>query len=55
MRRVVVEVRQLRIPDELFRGDYENDPAFRQRFQEWIAARWQEKDRRIGELLAAAG
>jgi 1-acyl-sn-glycerol-3-phosphate acyltransferase len=54
MRRVVVEVRQLRIPSDLFHGDYENDPAFRQRFQEWIATLWQEKDRRVGELLAAA-
>lgn len=52
VRRVIVEVKQLRIPAELFRGSYENDPAFRQRFQEWIAALWQDKDRRIGELLA---
>jgi hypothetical protein len=50
MRRVIVEVRQLRIPDELFAGDYENDPAFRKRFQDWIAELWAAKDRRIGEL-----
>jgi 1-acyl-sn-glycerol-3-phosphate acyltransferase len=54
MRRVVVEVRQLRIPDELFAGDYENDPAFRQRFQEWIAQLWSAKDRRIGELKVSS-
>ena len=54
VRRVIVEVRQLRIPGELFRGDYENDPVFRQRFQDWIAALWAEKDRRIGELLAVS-
>ena len=53
MRRVIVEVRQLRIPDELFRGNYENDPAFRQRFQDWVGQLWAAKDRRIGELLAA--
>jgi len=52
VRRVVVEVRQLRIPDELFRGNYEGDPEFRQRFQEWIADLWRDKDRRIGEMLA---
>ena len=52
VRRVVVEVRQLRIPADLFAGNYENDPVFRQRFQEWIAALWQDKDRRIAELLA---
>jgi hypothetical protein len=34
----------------MFAGDYENDPAFRQRFQDWIAQLWAAKDRRIGEL-----
>jgi hypothetical protein len=48
-------VRQLQIPAELFRGDYENDPAFRKRFQDWIAQLWAEKDRRIGELRALSG
>jgi 1-acyl-sn-glycerol-3-phosphate acyltransferase len=52
MRKVVVEVRQLRIPHELYAGNYESDPAFRQRFQEWIADLWRDKDRRVGELLA---
>jgi 1-acyl-sn-glycerol-3-phosphate acyltransferase len=52
MRRVIVEVKQLRIPPDLFAGNYEADPVFRKRFQEWIAQLWAEKDRRIGELLA---
>lgn len=51
VREVVVEVRQLTIPHELYAGDYENDAAFRQRFQNWIAELWAHKDRRIGELL----
>ena len=50
MRRVIVEVRQLRIPAELFAGDYENDAEFRKRFQDWVAQLWADKDRRIGEL-----
>jgi 1-acyl-sn-glycerol-3-phosphate acyltransferase len=50
MRRVIVEVRQLRIPDELFAGDYENDPVFRKRFQDWIAQLWAAKDQRIADL-----
>ena len=54
MRKVVVEVRQLRIPHELYAGNYETDPAFRQRVQDWIADLWRDKDRRIGELLAQA-
>jgi 1-acyl-sn-glycerol-3-phosphate acyltransferase len=52
---VVIEVRSLTIPHELYSGSYEDDPAFRKRFQEWIAQLWAEKDRRIGELLAEAG
>ena len=54
VRRVIVEIRPLTIPDALLSGDYENDPAFRKRFQDWIAGLWGDKDRRIGELLAAA-
>lgn len=52
VRRVVIEVRSLTIPHELYTGSYEDDPAFRKRFQDWIAQLWAEKDRRIGELLA---
>lgn len=52
VRRVIVEVRSLTIPHELYVGNYEDDPAFRKRFQEWISQLWAEKDRRIGQLLA---
>lgn len=55
MRRVIVEVRQLTIPPELFRGSYENDPEFRQKFQDWIGELWSYKDRRITELRKEAG
>ncbi|HSW14882.1 MAG TPA: acyltransferase [Solimonas sp.] len=50
--KVIVEVRQLTIPHELYAGDYENDLEFRQRFQAWIAELWEHKDRRIDALLA---
>ena len=52
MHKVVVEVKQFTIPHEFFVGDYENDPVFRKRFQDWIGQLWTAKDRRIGELLA---
>lgn len=55
MRHVIVEVRELRIPHELYTGDYESDPVFRERFQRWVAELWTQKDRRIGELLIEAG
>ncbi|MEK6806713.1 MAG: acyltransferase [Pseudomonadota bacterium] len=54
VRSVVVEVRRLEIPPEFFRGSYENDPVFRQQFQDWIAKLWQDKDRLIGEMKARA-
>lgn len=54
VRSVVVEVRQLRIPEELFAGNYESDPEFRKRFQDWIGQLWAGKDRRIAELKAEA-
>ena len=52
VRKVIVEVRQLKIPHELYAGNYETDDDFRRRFQAWIAELWAQKDRRIGELLA---
>lgn len=55
MRHVIVEVRQLTIPHELYLGNYEEDPAFRKRFQDWIGQLWAEKDARIARLLAEAG
>jgi 1-acyl-sn-glycerol-3-phosphate acyltransferase len=55
VRRVVVEVRSLTIPSEFYAGSYEDDAAFRKRFQDWIAQLWADKDRRIGELLQQAG
>lgn len=49
---VVVDIRQVELADELFAGDYANDPRFRDRFQKWVNDLWQEKDQRIAELHA---
>lgn len=54
VRRVVVEVRRLELPPELAAGSYEGDAEYRKRFQDWIAALWAEKDRRIAELTAGS-
>ena len=48
---VRVEVQQYPIPAELRSGDYQNDPAFRERVQAWINSLWSTKDRTIAELL----
>ncbi len=55
VRRVIVEVRSLTIPHELYAGNYEEDAVFRKHFQDWIAQLWADKDRRIGQLLAETG
>jgi 1-acyl-sn-glycerol-3-phosphate acyltransferase len=53
VRKVRVLVRELPIPADLTGGDYQNDPAYRERFQHWITALWSEKDARIGACLAS--
>jgi len=49
---VRVHTRQRSIPDELLRGDYQNDRAFRARFQQWMNGLWREKDADMTRLLA---
>lgn len=51
VKQVVVRVRELEIPRDLLGGDYEGDPAFRARMQEWVRAMWAEKDHRIEEIV----
>ncbi|MCQ4163296.1 acyltransferase [Tahibacter harae] len=55
VREVRIIVRQRPIPPELLDGDYENDAAFRARFQEWLNALWRDKDDCIGQQLARRG
>ena len=52
--RVIVQVRELPIPPEFCTADYARDPAFRVRFQEWLGSLWEEKDRRIDQLLCGS-
>lgn len=51
VRDIRVQVRERPINDQL-RGDYENDAAFRERFQAWINALWRDKDDVIEQMLA---
>ena len=50
---VRVEVRQRAITPDLV-GDYQNDAAFREHFQQWMNALWAEKDATIARLLDTA-
>jgi 1-acyl-sn-glycerol-3-phosphate acyltransferase len=55
IREIVVDVRERALEPWLAAGDYANDPEFRARFQEWLGARWAEKDALLGGLLAGSG
>lgn len=50
VREVRVHVQERAVPAEFADGDYENDAAFRARFQEWINGLWRDKDARIAAL-----
>lgn len=52
---VRVMVRERAIPAELASGNYQEDRAFRARFQQWMNGVWQEKDGDIAGLLEDAG
>ena len=47
-----VHVRQRPIPAELLGGDYQNDRAFRIRFQHWMNGLWEQKDADVARLLS---
>ena len=52
MRRVVVRVRSLPVPQHLLQGDYGQDAAFREAFAQWVQQLWRDKDDLITTLLA---
>jgi 1-acyl-sn-glycerol-3-phosphate acyltransferase len=54
LKRVIVRVRTLPVPTHLLKGDYAQDPAFREAFSQWVQQLWREKDAQIFALLDAA-
>lgn len=50
---VRVHVAERAIPADMIGGDYEGDPEFRERFQNWINALWTEKDATIALMRAS--
>lgn len=48
---VHVAIRERPIPDMLIGGSYQEDRAFRARFQQWMNGVWEEKDAEIARLL----
>lgn len=51
VRRIAVDIRKIELPDWVLAGDYEEDLAYRARFQEWVGQLWQDKDQRIAQML----
>ncbi len=52
---VQVHVRERAIPEGFAGGDYENDPAFRERFQAWVNGLWLEKDALLESWTSPSG
>lgn len=50
--KVIVDIQTRELDPALWQGDYENDPQFRQRVQDWVSRLWEQKDARIGALRA---
>ena len=48
---VVIDVRKRPVDKWMIDGDYENDREFRSRFHRWLTQVWQEKDRKIEDML----
>jgi len=50
--KIIVDIQVQQIPRDLREGDYENDTAFRQRFQAWVGQIWADKDATIARIKA---
>ncbi len=53
LKRVIVRVRTLPIPQHLAQADYAADPGVREAYQQWVAQFWQAKDEQIEALMSA--
>ncbi|MCQ9468866.1 acyltransferase [Pseudomonas alliivorans] len=52
--KVIVDIKTRELEPWLWRGDYENDPVFREKIQGWVNRLWIEKDARIAALRLEA-
>jgi 1-acyl-sn-glycerol-3-phosphate acyltransferase len=48
--KATIHVEEIKIPQELLKGDYTNDPEFRVQFQNWISDLWLDKDKLIDKI-----
>jgi 1-acyl-sn-glycerol-3-phosphate acyltransferase len=47
---IIVDIQTRELDPQLWAGDYERDPEFRQLVQGWVSGLWEEKDVRIADL-----
>jgi len=52
IRRIVVRVEVLPIPEKVVGMDYEADTVYRERIQQWVNRLWRAKDQRIDRIMA---
>jgi hypothetical protein len=55
VKRIIVRMKTIEIPQQFLHGDYEGDPVFRDDMHKWVQKLWQEKDQQIESLLKKAG
>jgi 1-acyl-sn-glycerol-3-phosphate acyltransferase len=55
VKRIIVRVRTIEIPQQFLHGDYEGDQAFRAAIHKWVQQLWKEKDLQIESLRKKAG
>lgn len=48
---LAIHIDVLPVPQEFVAGDYTGDPAFRERFQNWLNALWARKDARLDRMI----
>ncbi len=48
--KVIIDIRTRELDPTLCQGDYENDPVFRLKVQNWVNQLWSDKDQRIDAL-----
>jgi len=53
IRKVVLDIKVITIPEHLLLGDYQNDRAFKREFQAWVNDLWLQKDANIENILSA--
>jgi 1-acyl-sn-glycerol-3-phosphate acyltransferase len=50
MTKVVIRMNKIQIPQHFISKNYQEDPEFRQEFQQWVAQMWEDKDQQLDNL-----